>query len=429
MKSMIQSLKGTRDYYPEEMAVRSWLYATVRQVSESFGYQEYDGPFLEPIDLYAAKSGDELVEKQSYVFEDRGGNLITLRPELTPSLARMIAQRQNQLTFPLRWWSFGPFWRYERPQKGRTREFFQWNIDMIGNGSAAADAELIAIIATLFRNVGLKPQDALIYVNNRSLMESELKALGVLANDLTSVFRLIDRKEKLSDKDWETYAGEIGLTTVQIDGLKNLLADTNLWHKSEALQDLFPAIGALGVEEYVQFSPHIIRGLDYYTGTVFEGQSIQGNVHRSILGGGRYNNLLSDVGGEKVPATGFAMGDLVITLILEELNLIPEKIKHPVAQVLVTTFDQIHLLDSLSLTTELRQAGLQVICYSMEDKLAKQLKYADRIGVRLVVVLGPDELSKQVITLKNLATRQQLTVPRSQAVGTIRQMLDRAVPS
>jgi len=429
MKSMIQSLKGTRDYYPEAMAVRSWLYATVRQVSESFGYQEYDGPFLEPIDLYAAKSGDELVEKQSYVFEDRGGNLITLRPELTPSLARMIAQRQNQLTFPLRWWSFGPFWRYERPQKGRTREFFQWNIDMIGNGSAAADAELIAIIATLFRNVGLKPQDALIYVNNRSLMESELKALGVLANDLTSVFRLIDRKEKLSDKDWETYAGEIGLTTVQIDGLKNLLADTNLWHKSEALQDLFPAIGALGVEEYVQFSPHIIRGLDYYTGTVFEGQSIQGNVRRSILGGGRYDNLLSDVGGEKVPATGFAMGDLVITLILEELNLIPEKIKHPVAQVLVTTFDQIHLLDSLSLTTELRQAGLQVICYSMEDKLAKQLKYADRIGVRLVVVLGPDELSKQVITLKNLATRQQLTVPRSQAVGTIRQMLDRAVPS
>ena len=429
MKSMIQSLKGTRDYYPEAMAVRSWLYATVRQVSESFGYQEYDGPFLEPIDLYAAKSGDELVEKQSYVFEDRGGNLITLRPELTPSLARMIAQRQNQLTFPLRWWSFGPFWRYERPQKGRTREFFQWNIDMIGNGSAAADAELIAIIATLFRNVGLKPQDALIYVNNRSLMESELKVLGVLANDLTSVFRLIDRKEKLSDKDWETYAGEIGLTTVQIDGLKNLLADTNLWHKSEALQDLFPAIGALGVEEYVQFSPHIIRGLDYYTGTVFEGQSIQGNVRRSILGGGRYDNLLSDVGGEKVPATGFAMGDLVITLILEELNLIPEKIKHPVAQVLVTTFDQIHLLDSLSLTTELRQAGLQVICYSMEDKLAKQLKYADRIGVRLVVVLGPDELSKQVITLKNLATRQQLTVPRSQAVGTIRQMLDRAVPS
>ncbi|OGO11102.1 MAG: histidine--tRNA ligase, partial [Chloroflexi bacterium RBG_16_47_49] len=353
MNSMIQSLKGTRDYYPEVMAVRSWLYATVRQVSESFGYQEYDGPFLEPVELYAAKSGDELVEKQSYVFEDRGGNMITLRPELTPSLARMIAQRQNQLAFPLRWWSFGPFWRYERPQKGRTREFFQWNIDMIGNGTPAADAELIAIIATFFRQVGLTPQDALIFVNNRRLMEVELKSLGVFENDLTSVFRLIDRKEKLSDDDWETYAGELGLTTDQIDGLKNLLANATLWQKSEALQDLFPAIRALGVEDFVQFSPNIIRGLDYYTGTVFEAQGIRGKVHRSILGGGRYDNLLSDVGGERVPATGFAMGDLVITLILEELDLIPEKIKHPAAQILVTTFDHTHLLESLSLTTEL----------------------------------------------------------------------------
>src|SRR3990170_2259953 len=429
MKSMIQSLKGTRDYYPEVMAVRSWLYATVRQVSESFGYQEYDGPFLEPVELYAAKSGDELVEKQSYVFEDRGGNMITLRPELTPSLARMIAQRQNQLAFPLRWWSFGPFWRYERPQKGRTREFFQWNIDMIGNGTPAADAELIAIIATFFRQVGLTPQDALIFVNNRRLMEIELKSLGVFENDLTSVFRLIDRKEKLSDDDWETYAGELGLTTVQIDGLKNLLADATLWQKSEALQDLFPAIRALGVEDFVQFSPHIIRGLDYYTGTVFEAQGIRGKVHRSILGGGRYDNLLSDVGGERVPATGFAMGDLVITLILEELDLIPEKIKHPAAQILVTTFDHTHLLESLSLTTELRQGGLKVACYSMGDKLAKQLKYAERIGVQLVVILGPDELAKQEITLKDLATRQQLTVPRSQAVSTLQQMLDQAVPS
>jgi histidyl-tRNA synthetase len=428
MKSMIQSLKGTRDYYPEIMAVRSWLYATVRQVSESYGYQEYDGPFLEPIELYAAKSGDELVKEQSYVFEDRGGNLIALRPELTPSLARMIAQRQNQLVFPLRWWSFGPFWRYERPQKGRTREFFQWNIDMIGNGTPAADAELIAIIATFFRHVGLTPQDALIFVNNRRLMEIELKSLGILTNDLTSVFRLIDRKEKLSDEEWETYAGELGLTTVQIDGLKHLLADSNLWQKSEALQGLFPSIRALGVEEYVQFSPHIIRGLDYYTGTVFEAQAIQGKVRRSILGGGRYDNLLSDVGGDRVPATGFAMGDLVITLILEELNLIPEKIKHPAAQILVTTFDLAYLLESLSLTTELRQAGLGVACYSMGDKLAKQLKYADRIGVRLVVVLGPDELAKQAVTLKNLATRQQLTVPRSQAAGTIRRMLDQAEP-
>ncbi len=157
MEKIIPSVKGTRDFYPEEMAIRSWLYQTLREVSESFGYQEYDGPFLEKIDLYAAKSGEELVKEQAFVFPDRGGDLITLRPELTPSLARMVAQRQRQLTFPLRWWSFGPFWRYERPQKGRTREFFQWNIDLIGANSPESDAELVAICVAFFKKNRFEP--------------------------------------------------------------------------------------------------------------------------------------------------------------------------------------------------------------------------------------------------------------------------------
>ena len=166
-KNVIQPVKGTRDFYPEIMAVRTWLYDTAARVAENFGYQEYEGPLIESLELYAAKSGDELVKDQSFVFEDRGSNLVTLRPELTPTLARMVAQRQNQLLFPLRWWSFGPFWRYERPQKGRTREFFQWNIDLIGPGTdtTIADAELIAIVASFFQAVGLSPQDAQILVN------------------------------------------------------------------------------------------------------------------------------------------------------------------------------------------------------------------------------------------------------------------------
>jgi histidyl-tRNA synthetase len=151
MKNLIPSIKGTRDFYPEEMVVRNYLYTTMRRVSESFGYQEYDGPFLESIELYAAKSGEELVKEQSFVFPDRGGDLITLRPELTPTLVRMVAQRQKELVFPLRWWSWGPFWRYERPQKGRTREFFQWNVDIIGAVSPEADAELAAVMATFFK--------------------------------------------------------------------------------------------------------------------------------------------------------------------------------------------------------------------------------------------------------------------------------------
>ena len=157
MKSIIQPVKGTREFYPRQMEVRRWLYAKIEEVAASFGYEEWDGPFLEKIDLYAAKSGEELVKEQSFVFPDRGGELIALRPELTPSLARMVAQKQNELVYPLRWWSFGPFWRYEKPQKGRSREFFQWNIDLIGIESAEADAELLAICATFLKSTGISP--------------------------------------------------------------------------------------------------------------------------------------------------------------------------------------------------------------------------------------------------------------------------------
>src|SRR5512136_2036666 len=181
MKNIIPPVKGTRDFYPEQMAVRNWLYGVVRRVSESFGYQEWEAPILESLDLYAAKSGEELVKKQSYVFTDRGGEEITLRPELTPSLARMIAQKQGELVFPARWWSFGPFWRYERPGRGRSREFFQWNIDLLGVASPEADAELLAIAAAFLQKVGLPPSQARILVNNRRFMDAQFDALGIPA--------------------------------------------------------------------------------------------------------------------------------------------------------------------------------------------------------------------------------------------------------
>jgi histidyl-tRNA synthetase len=423
MKTAVPPVKGTRDFYPEEMALRTWLYNTVRKVSESFGYQEYEGPFLESIDLYAARSSDELVNQQSFVFPDRGGNLITLRPELTPTLVRMVAQRQNQLVFPLRWWSFGPFWRYERPQKGRSREFFQWNIDLIGEASPEADAELIAIVASFFRSVGLQPQDALILVNNRQLMETELLSFGILREKMTEVFHLIDRREKLRPADWAAYAGEIGLSPPQIDDLNGLLEDRDLWQKSPALQRLFPALEALGVAEYVRFAPSVIRGLDYYTGTVFEAQAQAGDLRRSILGGGRYDNLTSDVGGAPVPAVGFAMGDKVISLLLQELGLVPAELGRSPAPVLVTVFNADMLAPSLALASELRQAGLNTACYLAADKLSKQFKYADRTGARVVTVLGPDELAQGLVTLKELASGEQQTVARPQAAEAIRNMI------
>jgi histidyl-tRNA synthetase len=423
MKNVIKSVKGTRDFYPQEMALRTWLYSKVREVSESFGYQEFEGPLLESIDLYAAKSGEELVKEQSFVFPDRGGDMLTLRPELTPTLVRMVAQKQRQLTYPLRWWSFGPFWRYERPQKGRTREFFQWNIDLIGIATPEADAELVAIMAILFQSLGLTPKEAKVSVNNRRLIDSELSALGFTQDEKPQINRLIDRKGKMKSQVWENYGLELGLTEKQLVGVQSLLADMDLWKKSEELVRFFKAIDVLGVGEYIQFDPEVIRGLDYYTGTVYEGKALTPEIRRSIAGGGRYDNLLADVGGDPTPGTGFAMGDMVITLLLEKYNCVPDYLEASPASVLVTIFDEDRLLDSYKLAADLREAGLKVATYPTAEKLGKQFKYADRIGAKVAVILGPDELKSGQVAIKNLKTRGQENYSRENVIQSITDML------
>jgi len=422
MKSTIQSVKGTRDYYPADMAVRNFLYQTARNVSESFGYQEWDAPFLEAVELYSAKSGEELV-KQNFVFPDRGGDLITLRPELTPSLARLVAQRQKQLVYPLRWWSWGPFWRYERPQKGRTREFFQWNIDLIGVDTPEADAEMVAIAATFLREAGLSADQVNILVNNRQLVEAELAALDIPVELRKEVFRLIDRLDKLSASQWEAYAAEIGLAASQIEGLKAILANDELWRKSPELTACFTLIEALGLKPYVRFAPYIIRGLDYYTGTVFEAWDKDGEF-RAFLGGGRYDNLVADVGGEPLPAVGFAMGDLVISLALKKFAVLPATLGASPAQVLVTLFDPACLTSSFQVASSLRQAGIPTALYPEVSKLSKQFKYGDRMGMRFALVIGPDEQAQNAVALKDLKTGEQRLVPQAQLVEVIRKLIE-----
>lgn len=426
-KNVILSVKGTRDYYPEEMGVRIWLYETMRKVSESFGYSEYEGPLLERFDLYIAKSSEEIVEKQSYVFEDRGGDKLTLRPELTPTLARMVAARQPELTFPLRWWSFGPFWRYERPQKGRTREFFQWNIDMVGDPSPEADAELMAIAATFLKEVGLKPDEVKILVNNRKLMDAQLEALGIPPNSRPDVFNLIDRRDKMDQESWQAYASDLGLSPEQIIGVADLIQDATLWQESPELVRLFESIEAYGIGEYVQFAPHIIRGLVYYTGTVFEAWDTAGE-HRAIFGGGRYDNLVSDVGGEPVGGVGFAVGDLIISLILEELGRLPDFSSTP-APVFFTLFDEELLHPSLSLANKLRGTGIRVTSQLQTDKIGKQFRYADRIGARVAIILGPEEAANQTISIKDLKTGEQVTVSQEKMVEKLENLLEGSLPS
>jgi len=417
MREIIQRVKGTREFYPEDMAFRTWLYGQMRAVSESFAYQEYDGPFLEKLDLYAAKSGEELVKEQSFVFMDRGGSEVALRPELTPSLARMVAQRQNLLNYPLRMWSFGPFWRYEQPQKGRTREFFQWNIDLIGVNSYQSDAELLAVCASFFKRVGLTPEHVRINVNNRRLMDGALAKIGIEGDEKALAFRMIDRRDKMRKDAWYEYGIDGGMTAEKIDALVALLENKELWKESDELKEIFALLDKMGIGDYFAYDPQVIRGLLYYTGTVFEARDLAKDG-RAILGGGRYENLVGEVGGDPLSGVGFAMGDVMIRVVLEKYGLYPELKVQP-ADVMVACFDAASLPDSYAIAMELRDAGLKVSCYPEALKLDKQIKYANKIGIKALVIAGPDELASGKVTIKDLVNRTQQTVSRADAAKVL----------
>ena len=417
MKEIIQRVKGTREFYPEDMAFRTWIGNQMRAVSESFAYQEYDGPFLEKLDLYAAKSGEELVKEQSFVFQDRGGSEVALRPELTPSLARMVAQRQNQLSYPLRMWSFGPFWRYEQPQKGRTREFFQWNIDLIGVNSYQADAELLAVAASFFKRVGLTPEQVRINVNNRRLMDSALANIGIGPDEKALVFRMIDRRDKMRIAEWRAYGIDGGLTEEKIDALVKLLENKDLWQESDELKEIFALLEKMGLRDYFAFDPEVIRGLLYYTGTVFEARDLAKDG-RAILGGGRYENLVNEVGGDPLSGVGFAMGDVMIRVVLEKYGLYPDLKVQP-ADIMVTCFDASCLADTYAIAMKLRDAGLKISCYPEAVNLDKQIKYANKIGMKALVIAGPDEIAQGKVTVKNLTNRTQTTVSLDEAVALL----------
>jgi histidyl-tRNA synthetase len=421
MAEIIRSVKGTRDFYPQNMAVRRWIFDKIRAVSTQFGYQEYEGPCLEFIDLYAAKSGEELVKEQAFVFSSPGDDLLALRPELTPTLARMVAQQQYELAFPLRWWSIGPFWRYEQPQRGRTREFYQWNIDLIGTESVAADAEIVAVAATFFKEIGLSPDQVTIYVNNRRLMDVAFSRIAIQKDMRPGVFRVVDKLNKLSAGEWRAYALESGLTDLQVEGLIELVNDHELWRESDELAAFFDLIQTMGVDQYVHYNPRVIRGLDYYTGTVFEAYEL-GGKSRAILGGGRYDNLVADVGGNPLPGVGFAMGDVVIELVLQDAGVIPTGLGEQ-PQVIVTVFDETTLPDSLRLADEIRKAGYRAVVYPHVDKLGKQFKYADKLEIKIAIILGPDELANNQAAIKDLKSREQISVDRGDVVEHIRRLI------
>lgn len=404
-KANLQPLKGFRDFYPEQMRFRNFLFGQMRKISQSFGYEEYEGPILEPIGIYTAKTDEELVKNQTFTLKDKNDNNLAMRPELTPTLARMVAGKQNELTFPLRWFAIGPRWRYEQPQKGRFREFWQWDLDFIGENNLKADTEIITVAAELLKSLGLTPKQVIIKINNRRFLEKELKATGLAEAKINLVYKTIDKKDKMIKDEWEKYLKE-NIGQKPAEKIKQILDKKDFGNFPE-LTELFDLLKKAGISEYVEFDPTIVRGLDYYTGTVFEARDTNGEF-RTIIGGGRYDNLVSLFGGQKITGVGFAAGDAVLEEVLKKFNLLPELKENK--KVLVTIFNESLADKSFEISQKLRAAGIANELYLTPEKIDKQMKYADKKGIRYVVILGPDEVEKNEVTIKDLSTGSQRTI-------------------
>lgn len=416
----IQAVKGTRDFYPEQKAFQKWLYQIVQRVSEQFGYQEFDGPEVEYLALYADKTSEEILREQVFTLKDRDDRDLALRPEITPTFARMVAQRSMELAKPIRWYSFGRAWRYEQPQKGRGREFYQWEINILGPESPQADAEILAIAATFFQELGLTPEEVIIRVNDRSYFEQIMQENDIAHDKFMPLLRIIDRKEKISPEEFNQALASEGLTDKQVTAL-NVFFEASDYGKSTWLTDVFNALKAYpGALDYIVFDPTIARGFEYYTRTVFEAWDKTGGLRRALFGGGRFDNLTATLGGERVPGVGMAPGDMPIEVLLEQFGKMPS-IKPPTATMLVTVFDGQTLPTALEVAATLRSYGIATECWpDTTTKLDKQLSYANKKGIPFVCLIGSQEIENNQVTIKNLTSgkQQQIASPLSQEAVT-----------
>lgn len=377
---MIQKVKGTKDYYPKDKHIQNYIFNIWKTTSKKFGYEEIDAPIIEPLELYTKKSGAE-IESQLYSFTDKGGRKLALRPELTPSIARMIAQDKS-LKKPLRWFSIPRCYRYEQPQSGRQREFFQFNLDLLGIDSIKADAEVIATAVEMLKAFGLTEKDFIVKISSRKLIKNK------------SILPILDKKDKLTKEEFQTEIGKLS-KPAQKD-INSLLKEKI---KDKELGELFTYLKEYGIDKFCEIDPTVVRGLDYYTGIVFEIRKRKGKL-RAIAGGGRYENLVETFGGEKCPGVGYGMGEETLTLLLEQANKLPD-IKKEIDFFIATIG-----VDGEKIATKLRKK------YSIElnltDKpLAKQIKYAESIKAKNVVIIGEEEIKTKKLTIKNLETGKQ----------------------
>jgi histidyl-tRNA synthetase len=421
----LNALPGFRDFFPEEFALRAHIFDAMRRVSQRYGFEEYDGPPLEPLDLYTGKSGDEIVG-QLYTFIDKGERAVALRPEMTPTLARMVTQRANGLKKPIRWFSIPQLFRYERQQRGRLREHFQLNCDLVGEPGPLGDAEIIALAIDVMRELGLTFADVRVRVSDRRLLSVLLEecGIGVARQDLA--FQALDklgRSEYAPKRRALEDAGADEQALAALESLPGIRTWADLEERfpeaagaGEPLHQTIGALDAMGLGDFVDLDLTIVRGLAYYTGTVFELFDAQRSL-RAICGGGRYDDLLERVGGVSLPALGFGMGDVVLAELLKERGLVPEA--PPNADVFLVAATGEDRPAVLRLAHQLRDAGLRVEYALGDEKMAKQLKLAGARRARIAVLLGPEERAREAAVVKDLAGGSQREVPLAELAGVL----------
>ncbi|KAG1660039.1 hypothetical protein FOA52_010024 [Chlamydomonas sp. UWO 241] len=418
-----QPPRGTRDFPPEDMRLRSWLFGEFAAVSRMFGFEQWDAPVMESEELFVRKAGEEITE-QLYNFEDKGNRRVALRPELTPSLARLILQRQKSLVLPAKWFAIGQCWRYERMTRGRRREHYQWNMDIVGVPGVEAEAELLSAITTFFERVGLSSADVGIKVSSRKVLQAVLSQYGVPDEMFAPVCVIVDKAEKLPREKVEEELAALGVQPATIDGVLGAMAvrsfdelEALLGEGSEALTDLkrlFELAKGYGYADWLVFDPSVVRGLAYYTGTVFEGFDREGKL-RAICGGGRYDRLLGTFGGEDLPCCGFGFGDAVIVELLKEKGILPAP-AHEVDDV-VFALDETLRPAAAGVAALLRRAGRSVDLVLEGKKMKQVLKQAERCSAKRLILVGADEWARGAVSVKDLAVRQQAEVPLEQLVA------------
>ena len=438
-----EPLRGMKDFYPSDLREYNWVIDTIRDVAERYGYEEYKTPQLEPVEIFAAKSSAELVNDQSFIVEKKKGERLILIPELTPSLARMVAKRSQELKKPIRWFSIPTCYRYERPQKGRRREFTQPNVDILGEETLYGDLEIFSIIVDIFNEFGATSEQFQIYYNSRRFMDSLCKLILEISEEkLPLVFKILDKSDKMDENEFEKYVTDAFQNEVIIQGILKLKDTKDI---SELLQkfdnipeEFYESEGYLEISNferlikeadlsnYCTFSSGTVRGLDYYTGIIYEVFDTGTENIRSIFGGGRYDDLLSLFSEEKITGTGFGMGILMLSLFLKTYNLIPEWIseKDFSDTIYIASINESLASYTLKVAKIIREEDLPcIIDYSFKN-VKNQLKKANDLGVAITLILGPKEMEAKKVTIKNMNSEEQKDVSLGDCIEEIFNILD-----